>query len=232
MEQQQQSPSTQKAATAAQPSFADLNLPEEEDEDDPDFYPLPGDTPQDALPSDSAWTRAMHEVVGMPIPGPSTEGFGQVSPPLSPAKATRSQKRLQAELAAPLQSKPRPGRTKIYTSEEAAERKRERNRTYAKKQRQKLRRQRLGLTSDNGDDPGEHEPHEHDPPELPQSYHHALSPTASRHVDDGLMLAAENRILREELERLRDENARLRGREEMRAYVARMRSGNAPELYM
>ncbi|WFD20836.1 hypothetical protein MCAP1_003090 [Malassezia caprae] len=40
--------------------------------------------------------------------------------------------------------------------------------------------------------------------------------------DDRLVLEAENRFLRSELERLREENARLRGREEMRAYAARL----------
>ena len=37
-----------------------------------------------------------------------------------------------------------------------------------------------------------------------------------------LVLEAENRFLRAELERLREENAKLRGREEMRAYAAQL----------
>ncbi|WFD35088.1 hypothetical protein MCUN1_001937 [Malassezia cuniculi] len=249
MEQQQaQSTQLQKRPSVAQTGFADLNLPEDEDDDDPDFLPLPGDTPQETIPGNVAWTRAMHEVVGAPA-GNTPLSLGTTSA----AKAARLHKHLQSDVTVPPQ-KARPGRTKIYTAEEAAERKRARNRTYAKKQRQKLRRQRLGLPSDDETSSAEPEPHSQpshphsSPPPLPslqqqqqpqqpqQQQQQTAVPTqpvsSAPSTADGLMLAAENRFLREEIERLRDENARLRGREEMRAYVARMRAGEAPDLYM
>ena len=233
---QQQVPGTpySKPRETTQTRFAELNLPEEEDDDDPDFLPLPSDTPQETVPSDSAWTRAIHEVIGLPLQRTSTAPVSPAALPPSPAKATRLQKRLQAELDVP---KTRPGRTKVYTEEEAAERKRARNRTYAKKQRQKLRRQRLGLPSDEDEESGEiginHVPP--GPITVPAvGPEHASPPhPMPQGPSDELVIAAENRFLRAEIERLREENARLRGREEMRAYVARMRAGGGTQdLYM
>lgn len=235
-QKQQQVPGTSypKPRETTQTRFAELNLPEEEDDDDPDFLPLPSDTPQETMPSDSAWTRAMHEVIGLPMQRTSTAPVSPVLLPPSPAKATRLQKRLQAELDVP---KARPGRTKIYTEEEAAERKRARNRTYAKKQRQKLRRQRLGLPSDEDEESGDIDANRIPPrsftvPAVDPGHSSPPEP-APRGPSDELVIAAENRFLRAEVERLREENARLRGREEMRAYVARMRAGGGtPNLYM
>ena len=57
-------------------------------------------------------------------------------------------------------------------------------------------------------------------PSLPPAPAPAPAPAAA--PDERLVLEAENRFLRTELERLREENARLRGREEMRAYAARL----------
>ncbi|WFD28166.1 hypothetical protein MNAN1_003172 [Malassezia nana] len=120
--------------------------------------------PENDAPSASAWTRAMDEVV--------------------PARAKRR------ESASP--TKPKRGRPRQYTEEEAMARKRGRNRDYMARQREKKQ----------AAPPAEQ-----------------LAPPTP---DDRLVLEAENRFLRAELERLREENAQLRGREEMRAYAARL----------
>lgn len=145
--------------------FADLTFPEEE-EDDPDFMPLANDADDLAAPSASAWSRAMDEVV--------------------PARP----KKRDAASASP--TKPKRGRPRQYTAEEAMARKRGRNRDYMARQREKKQ----------GEAPS--------------------APAPPAPPDDRLVLEAENRFLRTELERLREENARLRGREEMRAYAARL----------
>ena len=98
-------------------------------------------------------------------------------------------------------SKPRRGRPRRYTTEEAAERKRDRNRDYMARQRT-TKKQRVPYT--------------------PETSATAASIDAPGDVSDRLVLEAENRFLRAELERLREENAKLRGREEMRAYAAQL----------
>ena len=235
-QQQQQAASlfaTSPAVTTGEGSrgaqgFADLNLPEEEDEDeDPDFLPLPADAQRSdaAIPSNSAWTKAVQEVVGVqpaPLGVPDLMGSSSSVPALStsPAKATRTQKRQQLEQGRheppaaeanepPRPPKSRPGRLRIYTEEEAAERKRERNRKYAKRLRSQRRNERLGLTA------------EQDADRAASPDGGTASPPPSA-VHNEMMLSAENRFLRAEVERLQEENARLRGREEMRAYVARL----------
>lgn len=147
--------------------FADLTFPEEE-EDDPDFLPLSHESDELTAPSASAWSRAMEEMV--------------------PARTKKRD-------ASP--TKPKRGRPRQFTAEEAMARKRGRNRDYMARQREKKQ----------GDTPSLAPPPVQAAPSAPE---------------DRLVLEAENRFLRTELERLREENARLRGREEMRAYAARL----------
>lgn len=97
--------------------------------------------------------------------------------------------------------KPRRGRPRRFTTEEAAERKRDRNRDYMARQRT-TKKQRAPYT--------------------PESSATGASVDAPGDASDRLVLEAENRFLRAELERLREENAKLRGREEMRAYAAQL----------
>lgn len=59
-------------------------------------------------------------------------------------------------------------------------------------------------------------------PYTPESSATGASTDAPGNASDRLVLEAENRFLRAELERLREENAKLRGREEMRAYAAQL----------
>ena len=264
MEQQQQQQQSHAAAqshaassdASAKPrAFADIALPDEEEDDDPDFMPLAAAV-DGTMPSGSAWTRAIEEVVGLHSSPVSSPVYGSQDLTLdvtqSPSKGTRAQKRLErlgmggpagmmdapaalaphaTDLFAPLPAatdenavprgsppKARPGRTRIYTAEEAAERKRARNRTYAKKQRLKRKRERLGLdAADDEDDSGA----DTSAPLAAQ----AQPPEAEQRapLQDEMLLDAENRFLRAEVERLQEENARLRGREQMRMYVAQMR---------
>ncbi|PKI84741.1 hypothetical protein MVES1_001221 [Malassezia vespertilionis] len=189
----------QSSDTPSAKGFADLTFPEEEEEDDPDFQPV-SEPRDDLVPSELAWTQAMREVVNEQL----------FSPTASPTKATRARTRTEAtppplassvhaSPALPLPSirtqpqalepeKRKKGRRLVYTAEEAADRKRVRNRLY-------MSRKRMG---------------ERD-----------RSPPTAPHTED-LVLEAENRFLRTEIERLREENARLRGREEMRMYAAQM----------
>ena len=145
--------------------FADLAFPEDED-DDPDFMPVPSDRGRNelAMPSATAWTRAMEEM----------------APQESETSSTKSRR----------------GRPRQFTSEEAAERKRDRNRDYMARLRT-LRRQRRPYTPANSVD--------------------------SQESSDRLVLEAENRFLRSEIERLQQENAKLRSREELRLYAAQFR---------
>lgn len=145
--------------------FADLAFPEDED-DDPDFMPVPSDRGRNelAMPSATAWTRAMEEM----------------APQESGTSSTKSRR----------------GRPRQFTSEEAAERKRDRNRDYMARLRT-LRRQRRPYTPANSVD--------------------------SQESSDRLVLEAENRFLRSEIERLQQENAKLRSREELRLYAAQFR---------
>ena len=145
--------------------FADLAFPEDED-DDPDFMPVPSDRGRNelAMPSATAWTRAMEEM----------------APQESGTSSTKSRR----------------GRPRQFTTEEAAERKRDRNRDYMARLRT-LRRQRRPYTPANSVD--------------------------SRESSDRLVLEAENRFLRSEIERLQQENAKLRSREELRLYAAQFR---------
>ena len=145
--------------------FADLAFPEDED-DDPDFMPVPSDRGRNelAMPSATAWTRAMEEM----------------APQESDTSSTKSRR----------------GRPRQFTSEEAAERKRDRNRDYMARLRT-LRRQRRPYTPANSVD--------------------------SQESSDRLVLEAENRFLRSEIERLQQENAKLRSREELRLYAAQFR---------
>lgn len=155
--------------------FADLAFPEEE-EDDPDFLPVPTEQEDIPAPSATAWTRAMEEMVTTNAPAVSTP-------------------------------KTRRGRPKQYTSEEAAERKRGRNRAYMARQRTN-KKQRLPYTPDTTPAAAA----------APETHPVATAPLPT----DRLVLEAENRFLRAEIERLREENAKLRGREEMRVYAAQL----------
>ncbi|WFD24512.1 hypothetical protein MEQU1_003214 [Malassezia equina] len=143
--------------------FADLTFPEEE-EDDPDFLPLSHESDELTAPSASAWSRAMEEMV--------------------PARTKKH------DASSTSLTKPKRGRPRQFTAEEAMARKRGRNRDYMARQREKKQ----------GEAPSLAPPPVHAAPSAPE---------------DRLVLEAENRFLRTELERLREENARLRGREEM-----------------
>ncbi|KAL4399433.1 hypothetical protein ACI68E_003813 [Malassezia pachydermatis] len=125
-------------------------------------------------------------------PVPSASAWSLAMEEVAPAHGTRARRR-EASLS-PMKTKR--GRPRQFTAEEAMERKRGRNREYMARQREK----KLGSKG---------------PVPLPTA--------EPRDNDkDRLVLEAENRFLRAELERLREENAQLRGREEMRAYAARM----------
>lgn len=124
---------------------------------------------------------------------PSASAWSRAMDEVVPTRA----KRRDAAAASP--TKPKRGRPRQYTAEEAMARKRGRNRDYMARQREKKQ--------------GE-------APSLPPAPAPAPAPAAA--PDERLVLEAENRFLRTELERLREENARLRGREEMRAYAARL----------
>ena len=120
---------------------------------------------------------------------------------LTAAPSTTAWTRAMDEVMPTETPKPRRGRPRRYTTEEAVERKRDRNRDYMARQRT-TKKQRAPYT--------------------PESSATAASVDAPRDASDRLVLEAENRFLRAELERLREENAKLRGREEMRAYAAQL----------
>lgn len=233
---------------SGQAHFADLVFPDEEDDDDPDFQPL-------HAPSESAWTQAMRDLVATPLAvgdtpispakatrarkraeaeergaaplpsgaspmplhtprpsgpgamhGPSPSGVSSALPgPLAPLPGLDTSLSMSlGEPLAPLEpASPKPrkrGRRAIYTAEESAERRRERN-------RQHMYNRRHGVTAKP----------------LPP----ALPPPPDQ---DTLVYEAENKFLRAEIERLRAENARLRGREEMRQYAARMGLPDLPPV--
>lgn len=165
--------------------FGDLQLPEDdEDEDDPDYRP----SQQNDLADSSAWTRAVAEVVAAPTEAAAVTDW-QNRPRAEPPAVPRPIVSTEA-------TKVRRGRPRQFTAEEAAERKRTRNREHMARTRGSKR------TTDAPLEHAQGMPHQH------------------------LVLEAENRFLRAELERLREENAQLRGREEMRAYVERLQKSN------
>lgn len=120
---------------------------------------------------------------------------------LATAPSTTAWTRAMDEVMPTETPKPRRGRPRRFTTEEAAERKRDRNRDYMARQRT-TKKQRAPYT--------------------PESSATRASTDAPGNASDRLVLEAENRFLRAELERLREENAKLRGREEMRAYAAQL----------
>ena len=106
---------------------------------------------------------------------------------LATAPSTTAWTRAMDEVMPTETPKPRRGRPRRFTTEEAAERKRDRNRDYMARQRT-TKKQRAPYT--------------------PESSATGASVDAPGDASDRLVLEAENRFLRAELERLREENAK------------------------
>ncbi|KAI3614593.1 hypothetical protein CBS9595_003864 [Malassezia furfur] len=184
--------------------FLTTDLAEDEEEDDPDFQPPTAD-PHTLSP---AWRRALQDLTAAPLPPLD------VGAPTSPAQATRARRRAEATRAAPAPPPPLAAPLAAPAlapaappAPEAPRRGRRAIYTAEEARERKRERNRQHMR-------------------LKRSGARAASPPPA--PDDALVRDAELRFLRAEVERLRAENAQLRGREEMRQYAAQM--GLAPPL--
>ncbi|WFC97031.1 hypothetical protein MBRA1_003698 [Malassezia brasiliensis] len=146
-----------------------------------------------------AWRRALQDLTATPLPPLD------VGAPTSPAQATRARRRAEAARAPTPPAEPALA-PQAPPAPEAPRRGRRAIYTAEEARERKRERNRQHMR-------------------LKRSGARAASPPAP---DDALVRDAELRFLRAEVERLRAENAQLRGREEMRQYAAQM--GLAPPL--
>lgn len=229
-------------AEAGVAHFADLTFPDDE-EDDPDFMPVATDADELAGgPSASAWTRAMAEIGALPSspPAPDEPKTRRGRPRQFTAEEAVERKRgRNREYMARQRGK------RQRAKEDRAPPPAPDTTGGAAPSDMTASMSTLPATAPaHGVPPGvSHDVPHYMPgslaglpalpgalgvpsgvPALPsaQSLPSAPPVAPAAPADDRLVLEAENRFLRAELERLREENAQLRGREEMRLYAARL----------